>query len=119
LLRSRSRRSRVALLAVGIGLSLAGLAACSNDTQTTADAYRLGCPAIDAAISGSGTAKEATVKGLEVIRDSGQLDPQPQEWLDTAIMALQGSSPSDLPADARKTLVDGCAEHGYPLQNLS
>ena len=73
---------------------------------------------VKAAVTGSGTVKDATIKGLQVIRDSGQLDPQPQEWLETAIKGLQASSPKDLPADARRTLVDGCADAGYPLQNL-
>jgi hypothetical protein len=94
------------------------LAACSPNGGSAQDAYRIGCPALDAAVSGSGTVKGATIKGLEVIRDSGQLDPQPQEWLDAAIKGLTAASPKDLPADARKTLVDGCADHGYPLKNL-
>ena len=119
---STTNRSRLAAL-LAAGAAVIGLAACSPDAavdgQSTEDAYRLGCPALDAAIAGSGSAKDATIKGLEVIRDSGQLDPQPKEWLETAIQGLQASSPKDLPADARKTLVDGCADHGYPLSNLS
>ena len=55
------------------------MAACSPSGGSAQDAYRIGCPALDAAVSGSGTVKGATIKGLEVIRDSGQLDPQPQE----------------------------------------
>lgn len=108
---------RAALLAAVL-LAGAGLTACSTDSQSAQDAYRLGCPALDATISGSGTAKDATIKGLQMIRDSGQLDPQPQKWLETAIKGLKASSPKDLPADARKTLVSGCADHGYPLENL-
>ncbi len=114
---SRTARRLAALLAAGA--LAAGLGACSADAANTEDAYRLGCPALDAAISGSGTAKDATIKGLETIRDSGQLDPQPQAWLETAIKGLRASSPKDLPPDARKTLVQGCADHGHPLQNLS
>jgi hypothetical protein len=116
-----ARSARAGLLGVAVlttvGLTI-GLSGCSADAQSAQDAYRIGCPALDAAVSGSGTVKDATIKGLEVIRDSGQLDPQPQEWLDTAIKGLTASSPKDLPADARKKLVGGCADHGYPLKNL-
>ena len=119
---SIARSGRAGLLGVAmltmVILSTMGLSACSADAQSAQDAYRIGCPALDAAVSGGGTVKDATIKGLEVIRDSGQLDPQPQEWLDAAIKGLTAASPKDLPADARKTLVDGCADHGYPLKNL-
>jgi hypothetical protein len=112
-------RPRGAGLMLAAVLLTAGLTACSPDSQSAEDAYKIGCPALDAAVAGSGTVKDAAVKGLETIRDSGQLDPQPQEWLETAIKALKSSNPKDLPADARKTLVDGCADHGYKLKNLS
>jgi hypothetical protein len=117
---SRSARAGlfgVAMLTV-VGLTTVGLSGCSTDSRSAQDAYRIGCPALDAAVAGGGTVKDATIKGLEIIRDSGQLDRQPQEWLETAIRGLTASSPKDLPTDARKTLVDGCADHGYPLKDL-
>ena len=114
-----SSRSRKAVLVLAATLTCVGLAACSPDSASAEDAYKIGCPALDAAVAGSGTVKDAAVKGLETIRDSGQLDPQPEQWLETAIKALKASNPKDLPADARKTLVDGCADHGYHLKNLS
>jgi hypothetical protein len=117
--RTVTPRSHRAILALTAALACVGLAACSPEGQSAEDAYRIGCPALDAAVSGTGTMKDAAVKGLEAIRDSGQLDQQPEQWLQTAIQALQASNPKDLPADARKTLVDGCADHGYPLKNLS
>lgn len=123
----RSSARRVATLLACAGL-LVGLGACSADvtsgqtpsgqTPSSTDAYRLGCAAVDAAVTGSGAAKDASIKALEVIRDSGQLDPQPTQFVKTAISALKTSSIKDLPADTRKTLVTGCKDAGHPLKNL-
>jgi hypothetical protein len=126
----RTRRSsvrRVAALVAAAGL-LVGLGACSADVTsgetpsvqvpTSADAYRLGCAAVDAAVTGSGAAKEASIKALEMIRDSGQLDPQPTQFVKSAISALKTSSIKDLPAETRKTLISGCKQAGHPLKNL-
>ena len=95
-----------------------GLTGCTSDSPGTQDAYKIGCPALDAAMAGGSVANQAAIKGLEAIRDSGQLDPEPAKWVDAALGALQSANPDDIPADARKLLVDGCADHGYTLQNL-
>ena len=99
-------------------LAVTGLTACTSDAQATEDAYKIGCPALDAAMAGGSVANQAAIKGLETIRDSGQLDPEPARWVDAAIGALQSADPADIPAEARTLLVDGCADHGYTLQNL-
>jgi hypothetical protein len=99
-------------------LTVAGLTGCTSDSQGAQDAYKIGCPALDTAMAGGSVANQAAIKGLETIRDSGQLDPEPARWVDAALGALKSADPDDIPADARKLLVDGCADHGYTLQNL-
>lgn len=108
---------RLALLLAGV--VLLGASACSSDDPAPEDAYKIGCPALDAALAGGSVLNRAAVKGLEAVRDSGQLDPDPTAWVETALGVLTASDPQDIPADARKILVDGCEEHGYPLKNLS
>ncbi|MFT4164763.1 MAG: hypothetical protein QM650_05930 [Microlunatus sp.] len=116
---SRRRiRHRLGLLLVA-GLAVTSLAACSTESQSADDAYKIGCPALDAAAAGGSTLNQAAVKALEAARDSGQLDPEPTKWVDAAISVLSSSDMSDIPADAKKLLIDGCAEHGYTLQNLN
>ena len=108
---------RFALL-LAAGLAVAGLSACSSDSVTSEDAYKIGCPALDAAVAGGSVANQAAIKGLQAIRDSGQLDAEPQRFVDAAITALESGSVEDMPAEARTLLVDGCADHGHPLKNL-
>ncbi len=106
------------LLLAAAALTVTGLTGCTSDSQGTQDAYKIGCPALDTAMAGGSVANQAAIKGLEALRDSGQLDPEPATWVDAALGALQSADPDDIPADARKLLVDGCADHGYTLQNL-
>lgn len=105
-------------LLLAAALAVTGLTACASDGQTAQDAYKIGCPALDAAMAGGSVANRAAIKGLETLRDSGQLDPEPAKWVDAALGALTSADPADIPADARALLVDGCADHGYTLQNL-
>lgn len=100
-------------------MAVTSLTACSSASPTAEDAYAIGCPAVDAAVAGGSVANQAAVRALEVARDSGQLDPEPTAWVEAAIGVLTASDPNDIPADAKKLLVDGCADHGHPLQNLS
>src|SRR3954452_16971930 len=72
---------RIGLL-VATAAAVVGLTACSPDSPTTQDAYKIGCPAVDTALAGGSVANQAAIKGLEALRDSGQLDPQPTEWVD-------------------------------------
>lgn len=105
-------------LLLAAALTVTGLTACTSDTQGAQDAYKIGCPALDTAMAGGSVANQAAIRGLEAVRDSGQLDPEPAKWVDAALGALKSANPDDIPADARKLLVDGCADHGYTLQNL-
>ena len=105
-------------LLVAAATTVIGLTGCTSDSHGTQDAYKIGCPALDAAMAGGSVANHAAIKGLETIRDSGQLDPEPATWVDAALGALKSANPDDIPADARRLLVEGCADHGYTLQNL-
>lgn len=115
----RRRAGRRLSLLLATGLVAAALTSCTSDSQASQDAYKVGCPALDAAVAGGSVVNQAAVRALEAARDSGQLDPQPLTWVETAISVLTSSDPNDIPADAKKLLVDGCADHGYPLRNLS
>ena len=108
---------RIGLL-LAAALTVTGLTGCTSDSQATQDAYKIGCPALDTAMAGGSVANQAAIKGLETIRDSGQLDPEPAKWVDAALGALRSADLDAIPTDARTLLVDGCADHGYTLQNL-
>ena len=114
---ARSLR-RLGLLLAAVLIAAVGLTACSSDSAGAEDAYKIGCPAVDAAVAGGSVANQAAVKALQAAHDSGQLDPEPMKWVEAALAALSSADPNDLPADARTLLVDGCADHGYTLQNL-
>jgi hypothetical protein len=87
---------------------LLALAGCAQADVKPEDVYSIGCPAVDGAVASGSVAKKA----------SGQLDSEPQQWVDATISLLSAATPEDIPADARKLIIDGCAEAGYPLSNL-
>jgi hypothetical protein len=104
----------VTLLVVG-----GGLASCANAGVSAEDAYAIGCPAADAALGGGSLGSKVAVTGLTKLRDSGQLGAEATTWADATIGLLESADLNDLPAEARALVVDGCAENGYPLQNIS
>lgn len=105
-------------MAAAVLASTATLTACAESGLTAQDAYQVGCPAVDAAVGGGSVVNTATVAGMKALRDSDQLNPEAQRWLVAAIGAIESADPNAMPADARKLVVDGCADHGYPLRNL-
>jgi hypothetical protein len=109
------RRIAAAVLAV---VTIAGLSSCSSANIKPDDAYKIGCPVVDAAVGTGSVASKATVAGLKKLRDSGALDPEPQRWLDAVISVLDSADPKKVGEDTKKLIRDGCAKHGYPLQNL-
>jgi hypothetical protein len=109
-------RKVVATVLVSLA-ALVGLAACSSGVSAE-DAYQVGCPAVDSAAGGGSLVNKATVAGLKQLRDSGALDAEPQRWIEATISLLESDNPSAVPAEARKLVIDGCAENGYPLRNL-
>jgi hypothetical protein len=97
--------------------AVAGLASCSSEV-TAEDAYKIGCPAVDSAVGGGSFVGKATVAGLRKLSESGTLDPEPQRWLDATISLLESDDPDKVSSEAKKLIIDGCAENGYPLRNL-
>ncbi len=109
------RRIGLALAAVVTALTLTS---CADAGVSAQDAYKIGCPAVDSALGGSSVVNNVTVTGLKALRDSGQLGPEAQGWLKAVIATLESSDPKDMPAEAKKLIVDGCKQNGYQLQNL-
>ena len=107
----------IATAAVALA-ALIGLASCAEAGVSQADAYRIGCPAVDAAVGGGSVVGKASVTGLKKLSESGQLDPEPQKWLDATISLLESDDPEATPSEAKQLILDGCAENGYPLRNL-
>ena len=101
-----------------VDVLMLAVAGCAHADVKPKEAYRSGCPAVDGAVASGSVAKKATVGGLKKLSASGQLDREPQQWVDATISLLSAAKPEDIPADARALIVDGCAENGYPLQNL-
>ncbi len=97
--------------------ALVGLTACSSTGIDAEDAYKIGCPAVDAAAGGRSLAGKATVAGLKELSRSGVLDPEPQRWVDATIGLLE-SDPNAVSAEAKRLIIAGCADNGYPLRNL-
>jgi hypothetical protein len=99
-------------------VALLGAASCSAGDIKPADAYKIGCPAVDATVASGSLAGKAAVAGLKQLSKSGQLDPEPQRWVDATISLLDSSDPKAAPGDTKKLIIDGCAKNGYPLRNL-
>ncbi|HKF89412.1 MAG TPA: hypothetical protein VKB85_15250 [Propionibacteriaceae bacterium] len=106
------------LAAAFVAVLLLSVAGCAQTDVQAEDAYRIGCRAVDGAVASGSVAKKATVAGLKKLSASGQLDPEPQQWVDATISLLSAAKPEDIPAEARALIVDGCADNGFPLQNL-
>jgi hypothetical protein len=109
------RRVAAAVLAV---VTLFGLSSCASADIKPEDAYKIGCPLVDAAVTTGSVASKATVAGLKKLRDSGALDPEPKKWLDAVISVLDSADPKKAGEDTKNLIRDGCAKHGYPLHNL-
>ena len=102
------------VLAVGVALS-----GCGQGDLQASDAYKVGCPAVDAAAGSAPAIRNAAASGLKQLRDSTQLDPQPTAWVNAAVEFLESDDPNKAPSETKKMLIDGCASNGYPLKNVS
>ncbi|MFC7624961.1 hypothetical protein [Microlunatus sp. GCM10028923] len=104
----------LSLLVAGVAtLSFAG---CAEAGISANDAYAIGCPAVDSAAATGSVANKATLAGLRALRDAKQLDADGQAWVEATITLLE--NPKEVPAEARKLIIDGCAENGHPISNL-
>ena len=106
------------MLALAAVVTALTLTSCAQTGVSAADAYKIGCPAVDSALGGGTVVNQVSVAGLKALRDSNQLGPEAQTWLVAVIQTLESSKPEDMPADAKKLIVDGCKQNGYELQNL-
>jgi hypothetical protein len=98
--------------------ALVGLTACAAGISAE-DAYKIGCPAVDSAAGGSSLVNKATVAGLKELSGSGVLDAEPQRWLDATISLLESEDPNAVSTEAKQLVIQGCADNGYPLRNLT
>lgn len=98
--------------------ALVGLTACSSTGVSAEDAYKIGCPAVDAVAGGRSLAGKATVAGLKEPSRSGVLDPEPQRWVDATVDLLEADNPNAVSTEAKRLITKGCADNGYPLHNL-
>ena len=109
---------RVVVVTVFAAAALLGFSSCAQTELSASDAYKIGCPAVDAAAGGGSMVTKVTLAGLKKLSESGKLDPEPQRWLDATISLLESDNPNDASSDAKKLIIDGCAKNGYPLHNL-
>ena len=92
------------------------LAGCAQAGLSAADAYRIGCPALDAVAASGSVVGKVALTGLEQLRDSGQLTGENKQWVEVAIQFLK--DPSKVDPAQKKVITDGCAANGYPLKNV-
>lgn len=109
-------RLHIALAAVALTGTMA-LTGCSQAGVTAADAYKIGCPAIDTVAASGSVVGKVALAGLTQLRDSGTVTGESKQWLDASIGFLE--NPNNADANTKKLIVDGCADNGYPLKNVS
>ena len=107
-----SRRVVLAGAVAGV-LTLSG---CSEAGLTVEDAYKVGCPALDAVAASGSVVGKVALAGLERLRGSGSVPGGSRQWVDVAIQFL--SDPATVSEANKKLIRDGCAAHGHQLQNL-
>lgn len=99
-------------------VATAALAGCSQTDLTTEDAYKIGCPAIDATVASGSVANEVAVTTLQEVRDRSHPSKDTKKWLNAAIQLLTSDHPNQVSQQTKKLIIRGCKENGYPLQNL-
>lgn len=99
-------------------LGVVGLVGCSQTTLTAEDAYKIGCPAIDATVASGSVANDVAVATLKEVRDRGNPSPEAKKWLDASIELLTADDPGQVSKQTKKLIINGCERAGHPLQNL-
>ena len=69
------------MLALAALVTALTLTSCAQTGVSAADAYKIGCPAVDSALGGGTVVNKVSVAGLKALRDSNQLGPEAQTWL--------------------------------------
>jgi hypothetical protein len=111
--------SRFASITAGLALVPAlAVAGCSDTSLTTEDAYKIGCPAIDATAATGSVASDVAVSTLKEVRDRAHPSAETKKWLNAAIAVLTSDEPSKASRQVRQVIIQGCRRNGYPLQNL-
>jgi hypothetical protein len=95
-----------------------GLVGCSQTSLTVEDAYKIGCPAIDATVASGSVANEVVLATLKEVRDRAKPTDEAKQWIDASIELLSADEPGDVSKQTRKLIINGCKKHGHPLQNL-
>ena len=104
------------VLLAGVAVGALALSACAQTGLRVEDAYKVGCPALDAVAASGSVAGKVALGGLEQLRDSGSVTGESRQWLDVAIDYL--AHPEKVSDANKKMIRDGCAAHGYKLQNF-
>ncbi|MFT4217297.1 MAG: hypothetical protein QM619_08970 [Micropruina sp.] len=103
-------------LLAGATAGVLALSGCAQADVSVDDAYRIGCPALDAVAASGSVVGKAAVAGLKQLRDSGSVTGDGKQWLDVAIDFL--SNPDTVSKENKKMIRDGCSAHGYKLTNF-
>ena len=96
-------------LVVTTAVAALAFASCSQAGVSAADAYKIGRPP-SPALGGGTIVNKVSVTGRKALRDSNQLALEAQAWLVAVIHLFESSKPEDMPAEAKKLIVDGCQE---------
>lgn len=103
-------------LLIGGALGVLALTGCAQAGLSEADAYKVGCPALDAVAASGSVVGKVALTGLEQLRDSGSVTGESRQWLDVTVDFL--ANPEKVSDENKKMIRDGCAAHGYKLQNF-
>ncbi len=103
-------------LLTGATVGLVALSGCSQAGLSVDDAYKVGCPALDAAAASGSAVGKVVLSSLEQLRDSGSVTGESRQWLDVTVDFL--ANPEKVSDENKKMIRDGCAAHGYKLQNF-
>ena len=104
------------VLLAGAAVGALALSGCAQTGLRVEDAYKVGCPALDAVAASGSVVGKVALAGLEQLRDSGNVSGDAKKWVETSITFL--SDPKKVSESDKKFIKDGCASHGYQLKNF-
>jgi len=92
------------------------LTGCTQANLTASDAYKVGCPALDAVAASGSVVGKVALAGMQQLHDSGAVTGEAKQWVEVSIQFL--SDPNKVSAEQKQQLKDGCAANGYTLKNV-